>query len=238
MFRERIRSKDFKQMPPEYQELLSRVLTIQADCEIGGPRIYCERWLLRAPTVEDMYRLARIVSEDLDHFRKINRLLKEIHIDGTYLLQKENSERYLDAFKIGQLPTWSELAVFYFLVARVGKYQMEEFLDSTYLPLVEIAPGIINEEMSHAAYGHTKMRELCSNGKGRVEIQQALERWYPLALDMFGRSESRRSERYLEWGLKLRTNAEARRAYMEDVLPLIAELGLDVPDERTNRKYL
>ena len=66
----------------------------------------------------------------------------------------------------------------------------------------------------------------------------ALNRWYPQALDMFGRSESRRSERYIEWGLKRRTNAEARRAYIEEVNPLIVELGLDVPDEKKGRLYL
>ncbi len=66
----------------------------------------------------------------------------------------------------------------------------------------------------------------------------ALNRCYPLALDMFGRSESRRSDRYIEWGIKRRTNAEARLAYSEEVNPLIAEFGLDVPDEKKGRLYL
>jgi len=66
----------------------------------------------------------------------------------------------------------------------------------------------------------------------------ALNRWYPLALDMFGRSESWRSERYIEWGIKRRTNAEARAAYIEEVNPLIAEFGLAVPDEKKGRLYL
>ncbi len=88
------------------------------------------------------------------------------------------------------------------------------------------------------AFGQTKMKELCSNGTGREEAQQALNRWYPMALDMFGRSESRRSGDYIEWGLKRRMNAEARKAYIEEVNPLIAKLGLDVPDEKKGRKYL
>lgn len=36
MFAEKIELKDFEKMNPEYRELLGRVLTIQADCEIGG----------------------------------------------------------------------------------------------------------------------------------------------------------------------------------------------------------
>ena len=38
----------------------------------------------------------------------------------------------------------------------------------------------------------------------------ARNRWYPLALDMFGHSGSRRSQRYIEWGIKRRTNGVAR----------------------------
>ena len=128
--------------------------------------------------------------------------------------------------------------MFCFLVDRVGKYQVEEFVDSTYVPLNEALPGIISEEVGHIGYGHVKMKELCGDGKGRREAQEALNRWYPLALDMFGRSESRRSERYIEWGLKRRTNAEARRAYIEEVDLLIVEIGLDVPDEKKGRLYL
>ncbi len=237
MFREKITAKEFAGMPPEYKELLTRIVIIQADCEIGGPRVYSERWLLRAPSADDMYRLARFIAEEIDHFRKFNRLLKEIHCDGTPLLKKDNSERYLDAFKVTDIPTWGDLAGFYSLIGRVGKYQVEEFIDCTYLPLSEIAPGIINEEAGHVTYGQAKLKELCGDGKGREEAQQVLNRWFPLALDMFGRSESRRSERYLEWGLKQRTNAEARQAYIEEVTPLITALGLDVPDEKSGRKF-
>ena len=88
------------------------------------------------------------------------------------------------------------------------------------------------------AYGHEKMKELCADAKGKQQAQLALNRWLPLGLDMFGRSDSRRSERYIEWGLKRRTNNEARMGYMEEVRPLIAELGLEIPDEREGRKYL
>jgi hypothetical protein len=37
MFTEKVDLKDFEKQDPEYQDLLRRVLSIQADCEIGGP---------------------------------------------------------------------------------------------------------------------------------------------------------------------------------------------------------
>lgn len=35
-FTDRITAQDFPKMPEAYRELLERLLTIQADCEIGG----------------------------------------------------------------------------------------------------------------------------------------------------------------------------------------------------------
>jgi 1,2-phenylacetyl-CoA epoxidase catalytic subunit len=55
---------------------------------------------------------------------------------------------------------------------------------------------------------------------------------------MFGRSESRRAERYRYWGLKRRSNAEARAQYVAEVNPLIDSMGLTVPDPLAGRKYL
>jgi hypothetical protein len=68
--------------------------------------------------------------------------------------------------------------------------------------------------------------------------QAAVNFWYVKALDMFGRSQSKRSERYVYWGLKRRTNAEAREQFMQEVNPLIEQMGLAVPDPNKGRLYL
>ncbi len=55
---------------------------------------------------------------------------------------------------------------------------------------------------------------------------------------MFGRSDSKRAERFRFWGLKQRTNAEAREQFLAEVNPLIESMGLEVPDPLAGRKYL
>jgi 1,2-phenylacetyl-CoA epoxidase catalytic subunit len=55
---------------------------------------------------------------------------------------------------------------------------------------------------------------------------------------MFGRSESARDERYIEWGLKKRTNGRMREDYIAEMDPKITALGLRVPDKLEGRKYL
>ena len=46
MFEEKVERKDLDKLPPEYKDLLQRVLTRQADCEIGGPHLYVKDILL------------------------------------------------------------------------------------------------------------------------------------------------------------------------------------------------
>jgi 1,2-phenylacetyl-CoA epoxidase catalytic subunit len=123
MFTDKVESRDFREMPGEYQELLVRVLRIQADCEIGGPHIYFDRWLLGAPNADEQWKVSKTISEEIDHFRKINRVLLELGFDANDRLFVEKSDRYLEAFR-GGMPTWAEWAAFGFLIDRVGRYQL------------------------------------------------------------------------------------------------------------------
>jgi ring-1,2-phenylacetyl-CoA epoxidase subunit PaaA len=102
-----------------------------------------------------------------------------------------------------------------------------------------VLPDIVTEELGHIEYGANKTAELLAKGdECKEKVQKALDFWYVTALDMFGHSESKRSERFLYWGLKRRTNAQAREDYIHEVSPLIERMGLKVPDPLKGRKYL
>jgi ring-1,2-phenylacetyl-CoA epoxidase subunit PaaA len=241
VFTDKIELKDFSKMPKEYQELLVRVLRIQADCEIGGPHVYADRWLLGAPNADEQWKVAKTIAEEIDHFRKINRLLLQLGSDANDRLFVDNPDRYLEAFR-GNAPTWAEWCVFGFLIDRVGQYQLEEFQDCSYRPLAALLPPydmqILEEEKGHINYGAMKVIEFCKTPEGKEQMQTALNKWYIIALDMFGKSDSWRDDRYLEWGLKRRTNSEARKQYIAEVDPLITKLGLTVPDPQVGRKFV
>lgn len=238
MFKDKIELKDFEKMDAEYQDLLRRVLAIQADCEIGGPNLYVEKMLPAAPSKIDQLVVARTAAEEIDHFRKIARLAGEIGADVSYVLSWPNQKRYVEAFR-GTISTWEDFAVFGFLIDRVGRYQLEEFLDCSYAPLERILPEVIKEEMGHIGYGTNKTAELAAKGgESKEKVQKSVNYWYVTALDMFGRSVSKRSERYRYWGLKRRANAQARQEYIDEVNPLIEQMGLEIPDPNKGRLYL
>jgi ring-1,2-phenylacetyl-CoA epoxidase subunit PaaA len=235
MFDDKVALKDVDKMAPEYQDLLKRVLAIQADCEIGGPHLYVKDILPNAPTQADQMLVAKTAAEEMDHYRKFARLAGEIGLDVSYVLSWPNQKRYVEAFR-GKISTWEDFAVFGFLIDRVGRYQLEEFMNCSYQPLAEILPQVIKEEMGHIGYGASKAAELAAQGdESKERLQKAVDFWYPKALDMFGRSGSKRSERYRYWGLKRRSNEQARQEYIREVDPLIVKLGLQVPDTDEGR---
>jgi ring-1,2-phenylacetyl-CoA epoxidase subunit PaaA len=240
MFTDKIELRDFDKMDPEYKELLGHVLTIQADCEIGGPHLYVEKMLPEAPEKLDRLVVARTSAEEIDHFRKFAVLCGDLGVDTTYILQRWNAQRYLEAFR-GSIETWEDFAVFGFLIDRVGKYQLEEFIGCTYAPLaavVEHPSRVMLEEEGHIDYGTTRTAELARvGGEQKERIQRSVDFWYRTGLDMFGSSTSKRAERYRHFGLKRRTNEEARQQYIAEVDPLIEGMGLRIPDKLEGRKY-
>jgi ring-1,2-phenylacetyl-CoA epoxidase subunit PaaA len=238
MFEDKIERQDLEKMPSEYRELLGRVLTIQADCEIGGPHLYVQDMLMKAPSKVNQLVVARTAAEEMDHYRKIARLAGEIGVDTSFLLSIPNQKRYLEAFR-GMIDTWEDFSVFGFLIDRVGRFQLEEFLDCSYLPLQRVLPEILKEEMGHIGFGTNQTAELAAQSEESKErVQQSANFWYVKALDMFGRSDSERSNRYCHWGLKRRSNTQARWEFKKEVDPLIINMGLSVPDPVAGRKYL
>ena len=238
MFDDKIERGDLEKMSSEYVELLGRVLTIQADCEIGGPHLYVKNILLTAPSKLNQLIVARTAAEEMDHYRKIARLAGDIGIDVSRLLSIPNRVRYLEAFR-GIITTWEDYAVFGFLIDRVGRYQLEEFFECSYLPLQRILPEILKEEIGHIGFGTNQTAELASkNEETRQRVQRSLDFWYIKALDMFGRTDSDRSNRYYYWGLKRRSNSQARLEFKKEVDPIIQQMGLMVPDPVKGRRYL
>jgi ring-1,2-phenylacetyl-CoA epoxidase subunit PaaA len=239
MFTDKVELKDFEKQDPEYQDLLRRVLAIQADCEIGGPNLYVEDMLPNAPTKLDQLIVARTAAEEMDHFRKMARLAGDIGVDVSYLLSRPNKDRYVEAFR-GKIKTWEDYSVFGFLIDRVGRFQLEEFVGCTYLPLARVVedPDVIREEEDHVDFGTNCTAEWAAKGGEHKErAQRAVDYWYAKGLDMFGNSKSYRSERYMEWGLKRRPNAVARQQYKDEVDALILKMGLTLPDPNKGRLY-
>ena len=215
--------EEFKAMSQEYQELVQNILTIHTVSELyGADRFYPS--VQYAPTPRGKWNMARIVMEEYGHHLRFARLQEEIGVDISKL-----DKAPLSIFE-PSIDSWTEQMMFLAVVDRAARLQFEEFCQSSYLPLREAAQRTLKEEVGHAEYGQSQVGEICSTPEGREEAQQALEKWFPIAVAFFGRAGSRKSAAYQKWGIKRRTNEELRAAFLAEVTAIIErQWGLRVP---------
>ncbi len=225
-------------LPEEYRELLGKVLKVAADTETS--LLFPETdWLKGiidlAPTPADRIRITRLYWEELNHGWFFYKIWQDLGVTPTADDYQGTREVY---FAATPLETWTDVGLLNCLTDRVGLYQYRNMAGCSYLPLARVVPKIEKDEVGHAGLGYQTLKAICETPQGRADVQRLLAKWYPVALDMFGRSDSKREEAYLRWGLKKHRNEELRQAYIREVRPLLEGLGLEVPHEKLNRKFL
>ena len=230
--------KDDPAMPAEFRELLVKLLETEHLENNGNPEYrrllakIADAGLRYAPHGKAMAVEAEIIKQEVHHGEIVSDLLIGLGVDP-------NGERPIKQYAF-HLPfeDWIDLAWFHALIDRVGLYVGVEWTGSPYEPLAAVSPQLENDETFHTKAGFAHLREVCSTDEGRTAAQERLKKWWPAALDMFGRSTSTNSPLYVKWGLKMHENEELRQKYIAESIPEIRKLGLTVPDNIANRRYL
>ena len=224
-------------MPDEYRELLVKLIYNHAEILDSKPyRDMIEaQWRLaieQAPNQKDLMMMARFHYEELNHGYIFSKILHGLKVN----FEKFELRQYLFEY---DKKTWLDLAFHHFLASKVGVMQIAEWSDSSYAPVAAVVPKVFREERGHAGMGYKHLSEAIGRDPAeRALAQEKLAVWWPMTLDMFGASGSKRNARYRAWGLKKHTNEQLRDAFIADTVPQIEALGLTVPDHRANRRYL
>jgi 1,2-phenylacetyl-CoA epoxidase catalytic subunit len=233
-----------EEIPDEMRKLIIRLMVVQADTEFASIQQH-RPWLDDAPSLEDRWIEARIVADEARHGLQACRILRDFGEEGQQyideLLTKRAGQHKLDAFNIA-FDRWSDVGAFTCFVDRVGVYQLRAFQECSYGPLARAMPLMLSEEQLHLNFGLNVLRRMVKlEGKysgSKVEAQEAVNKWYPRALDMFGHSNSETSRKAIDLGLKRWTNEEARAKYIAEITPLVTALGLELPDPTFDRHVL
>jgi 1,2-phenylacetyl-CoA epoxidase catalytic subunit len=225
-------------LPEEYKALLLKMLRHEG--ERAGNKSFLGLMatcldLAEAlfPNPEVKLLKAEYVAEELKHAIMFHRLAVGLQHD--FALRDVPYAHY--SFHLPR-ESWADDAFFHFFVDLNGAFHARDWRESSYVPLGKMAATVERDELGHSEMGYYFLTQICQDRKGRLQAQRILEKWYPAALDMFGRSDSPNVPRFIHWGLKSVGNAEIRQAYKRYVDRKIAALGLDVPDERKNRRFL
>jgi len=231
--------EEFEKMPDEYKDLVIRQMLVHTEGEISGADDYIEILYPMAPNAYEKKICCERAAEEVDHYIRGAKVLADIGVDAGFMLEQSLQERNLYGTEaVKNIESWAARALFSFLGEAAVLEQLKEMRESSYKPIADMCEPVIKEELVHVAHGYRITREYCRSDSGREEIQNALYRWWPVTLDVFGKSNSKRSVQYVAWGLRKYSNEEARQRFTALTTPKLEELGLVVPPNDINRKFL
>ncbi len=225
-------------LPEEYKSLLLKMLRHEGERAgnksfLGFMATCLDLAEAIFPTREARLLKAEYLAEELKHAIMFHRLA--VGLDPDFALRDVPYAHY--TFHLPR-ETWADDALFHFLVDLNGAFHARDWRESSYIPLAMMSPTVERDELGHSEMGYRFLAEICADAEGRVLARRLLDKWYPAALDMFGRSDSPNAPKFVHWGLKRVGNAEIRRAYKSYVDAKLRALDLEPPDERRNRRFL
>jgi ring-1,2-phenylacetyl-CoA epoxidase subunit PaaA len=236
-----------EQMTEEYRDVLLKIIYALASTEFASVEQH-QRWINQGPTPEDRYIQCQIAADEAHQGFIDCRLLRSFGPEGAAmadeLLAKRMGEHPIDAFN-HPFESWVDVCAFCFLMDLVAWYHLRALENCSYAPLAREMTSMVHEERFHASFGARRIKDLVSNsdyarlaGAGREDVQRAIDKWYPKALDTFGKSRSRFAELAVGYGIRRWDNRELRELYRADIDAQIATLGLAVPPVERGRKIL
>ncbi|MBI3246739.1 MAG: phenylacetate-CoA oxygenase subunit PaaI [Deltaproteobacteria bacterium] len=215
-------------MTASYRRRLLRLLANQAHGEMYGAMTYA-RGVQLAPSPEDKRLMANLVGEEMEHWYGIVGLMKDLGVSPEQVRNHETVTWFFIAVRIvSPRQTWLDTVMTNVLVDRAAYYLVEDGAQSSYAPWCRFARRILAEEQQHRDLGLRFLGEQIER-YGRPKMQRALNKWWRIVLNMFGAPRSKEKDRYLQVGLRPRTNEEQRRAFRADFEPQVQQLGLAVP---------
>jgi ring-1,2-phenylacetyl-CoA epoxidase subunit PaaA len=215
-------------MTPEYRATLVRLLADQARAELAASTLY-SRWVSRVPTPEDKQYVALIAREETEHWYRVVKLLEELGLSPDQARAHQTRSWFYVLFSLLlHRVTWLDLLMMAFLIDQAGYVLVEDFAQSSYAPWARVAREILAEEEGHPEFGMSRLRAMIAT-KGQTPVQHSLDKWWRVALNLFGPPTTKNTERYIRLGLKYRTNEDRRLSFRQSCEPRIRQLGLAVP---------
>lgn len=217
---------DLKTQPEEYRTAVEKIVISHAVNELYGAQVFDEPAIALAPTPYAKWLTCRVAMEEYHHHVRFRALAEEIGVAPERM--EPANKKPLSIFEF-ELRTWPEFCVIKAIADYAEILQVEDLLHCSFVPLRNLGRITMPEEKFHAKFGKDFCLELIQAGRG-AEVQDAIDRYFPITPAFFGSSKSRNNEIYLKWRLKQRTNDEMRADFTNRVTELVEkDFGLRLP---------
>lgn len=221
-------AEELASQPQEYRTAIAKIVRSHAVNELYGAQVFDEPAIALAPTPYAKWLTCRVAMEEYGHHVRFRELGEQIGIPAEEMTPQ--GRKPLSIFEF-PMETWAQFCVIKLLADLAEILQVEDLLHCSFHPLRNLARMTMPEEKFHAQFGKDFSAELAGSERGRVELQAAIDQYYPLLPAFFGRSNSTNNAIYRKWGIKQRTNDDMRADFQERARVLVEEtLGLKLPD--------
>jgi ring-1,2-phenylacetyl-CoA epoxidase subunit PaaA len=227
-----IEPKDW--MPEKYRKTHIRQISQHAHSEIVG-MLPEGNWITRAPSLKRKVTLLAKVQDEGGHGLYLYSAAETLGITRDELYEQLHSgkAKYSSIFNYPAV-TWADMGAVGWLVDGAAIMNQVMLTRTSFGPYARAMVRICKEESFHQRQGFEIMLTLCQGTEVQKRMaQDALNRWWWPSLMMFGPKdeESTHTEQAMKWRIKLKTNDELRQQFVDQTIPQIKILGLDVPDK-------
>ncbi|MVO15023.1 1,2-phenylacetyl-CoA epoxidase subunit PaaA [Parasedimentitalea huanghaiensis] len=228
---EKIEPKDW--MPAAYRKTLIRQIGQHAHSEIVG-QLPEGNWITRAPTLERKAILLAKVQDEAGHGLYLYCAAETLGVSRDEMTEMllDGRMKYSSIFNYPTL-NWSDIGAVGWLVDGAAIINQVPLQRTSFGPYSRAMIRVCKEESFHARQGFDAIRKMAEGTPEQKKMaQDSVNRlWFP-ALMMFGPSdkESVHSEQSMAWKIKMNTNDELRQKFVDQTVPQIEFLGLDLPD--------
>lgn len=226
-----IEAKD--QMPDAYRKTLIRQIGQHGHSEIVG-MLPEGNWITRAPTLKRKAVLLAKVQDEAGHGLYLYSAAETLGADRDDMMEKliNGKMKYSSIFNYPTL-TWADVAAIGWLVDGAAIVNQVALCRTSYGPYARAMVRICKEESFHQRQGFEAMMALAGGTPEQKQMaQDAVNRYWWPALMMFGPSDehSPNSAQSMAWKIKRFSNDELRQKFVDNTVPQVLQLGLEVPD--------
>lgn len=228
------RLEPWMDLTDEYVAAASRMMEFHMMSEIVGP-VHEFDWVARAPSLEAKLIFSAKSQDEVGHGLGLIRVCEDL----TGKSRAQYVEEMLDGpprfMNIFHYPwdQWADPVIVAWLVDGAEIERQQTLLKSSYGPYARAMKKIVREEGFHYHCGRYLASRMVEAGPSQKrKLQDALDRWMPRILAMFGpRDEvSTHGATLIKFGLKLTQNEVLRQSYLTKFVPRILAMGLELSD--------
>ncbi|RNL62877.1 1,2-phenylacetyl-CoA epoxidase subunit A [Nocardioides marmoriginsengisoli] len=222
-------------LPDAYRAEAARMMEFHMMSELVGP-VHEYRWVPRAPSFEAKLILSAKTQDEVGHGLALIRVCEDLtgKTRSEYMEEiLEGPPRFMNIFHY-PWDDWADPVVAAWLADGAEITRQTTLLKSSYGPYARAMKKIVKEEGFHHQAGRYLMHRMVGAGPSQKRMaQEAVNRWWPRILSMFGprASASKHGEVLLSFQLKIAENEELRQNFLSTFVPKIKRMGLEIPDD-------